>query len=168
MHRTGVLLTGASGSGKSTLALELVARGHALVADDVVELRRVGRSLIGRAAPLLKGYLAVRALGVLDIRAMYGGRAIRGSQKLDLIIHLSPRRHGRLDLLRARRGEKKLLGITVPSLSLPAGHNLPTLVEAACLDQCLRQSGISAELNLAERQRRMIDKTGMRVKSKSH
>ena len=161
VHGLGVLLTGPSGIGKSVLALELLARGHALVADDAVEIRRgaTGR-LTGQAPPLLRGFIEVRGLGILDVRRLYGKSAVRARQGLDLIIRLT-RGHGRPTAaarLAGRRSTQRLLNEKVPVLSLCAGlgDNLPVLVEAASLDQRLRLAGFAADQVFAQRQQKAI------------
>jgi HPr kinase/phosphorylase len=165
VHGVGLLVSGAAGAGKSTLALDLVARGHALVADDAVEIRRPAPGLLtGHCPPLLAGYLEARGLGVLDVRAMHGAASVRRHRRLDLIVQLRP---GRLraatarERLQGRRGTRRILGEKVPVLSLPArlGHNLAPLVEAACLDQRLRQEGADAAQALSRRQSRRIKRT---------
>lgn len=162
VHGTGVLLSGPAGAGKSELALELLSRGHALVADDAVELWRPARGIVlGRAPGLLQGYLEARGLGVLDVRRMHGHRALRAQQRLDLVVRLVPGRGRRLragERLSGRRGTRRLLGEPVPMLSLPAqtGHNLAALVEAAALDRRLRLDGIEPDAALARRQARAI------------
>ena len=84
----GVLITGGSGVGKSELALELLARGHRLIADDAAELRRRGSRLSGHCPPLLSGFLEARSLGILNVRRLFGRRALRSSCRLDLVIEL--------------------------------------------------------------------------------
>lgn len=160
VHDVGVLVTGPSGSGKSALALDLVARGHVLVADDAVDVRRPAPGLLtGHCPPLLLGYLETRGLGVLDVRAMHGAPAVRPHRRLDLVVRLVPGRGRALrprERLEGRRGRRRILGESVPVVSLPAGlgHNLAPLVEAACLDQRLRLEGADAPGALMRRQLR--------------
>lgn len=142
VHGLGVLLTGPAGIGKSELALELLARGHALVADDVVELRRSAGRLIGHSPPRLRGYLAVRELGVFEVCALYGVRALRRQQRLNLVVRLIRRRPLSAEaLLHGRHSRQRILGVELQTLSLSvnAGHNLAILVEAACLQQRVRK-----------------------------
>lgn len=171
VHGVGVLLQGPAASGKSTLALELLARGHALVADDAVELTRPAPGLVvGRCPGVLRGYLEARGLGVLDVRRMHGARAVRARRRVDLLVTLAPARGraGARARLSGRRSTRKLLGEPLPALALPAhsrggqtGHNLAALVEAACLDWRLRQDGIEADAALARRQARAIRRSAL-------
>jgi len=168
VHGVGVLLEGAAASGKSTLALELVTRGHRLVADDAVELARPAPGIVvGRCPDVLRGYVATRDLGVLDVARMHGARAVLPLRRLDLVVRLAPagRRAGARQLLAGRRGTRRLLGEALPAVTLAVpsrrprtGHNLAALVEAACLDWRLRQDGIEADAALARRQARAIKK----------
>ena len=166
VHGVGVLIEGAAASGKSTLALDLLSRGHALVADDAVELVRPAPGIVlGRCPPVLRGFLEARGLGIVDVRRMHGPRAVRDQARLDLIVKLA---QGRRPLraserLAGRRSTRRLLGEPVPVLTLAAparspaaGHNLAALVEAACLDRRLRLDGIEADAALARRQARAI------------
>ncbi|HUP93157.1 MAG TPA: hypothetical protein VM074_12995 [Solimonas sp.] len=160
----GVLITGASGVGKSELALELIARGHRLVADDAAELRRSGTRLSGHCPPLLRGFLEARSLGILNVRRLFGARAVRSSCRLDLVIELdAPAGAGDtgLERLSGRRGVREVLGIAVPEISIPIrlGHNLAVLVEAACRDLKLRRRGYHADEDLARRQLSAIRKS---------
>lgn len=163
IHGLGVLITGASGVGKSELALELLARGHKLVADDAAELRRTGRRLSGHCPALLAGFLEARSLGILNIRKLYGARAVRRRCAIDLVIELDPPRptESGLERLTGRRGTRTLLGVEVPEISIPIrlGHNLAVLVEAACRDLKLRRRGYHADEDLAQRQLRAIRKS---------
>ena len=161
----GVLLTGESGIGKSELALELLSRGHRLVADDAVELRRLpGPVLEGRSPSLLNGMLEVRGLGILDARSMYGTVAIRDTVGIDLALHLKrtsttdPEAY--LQRLQGQRGSRAWLDIDIPQITMPVtiGHNLATLVEAACRDFWLRLYGQRADLEFAERQQAAINR----------
>jgi HPr kinase/phosphorylase len=155
----GVLIEGAAGAGKSALALELLGRGHALVADDAVELRRPAPGVVvGHAPGVLRGYLETRGLGVLDVRRMHGRAALRPGARVSLVVRLGGRRRlSATQRLGGRRGVRRILGEPVPVLSLaPASHNLAALVEAACLDQRLRDDGIDAAGALGRRQARAL------------
>lgn len=158
----GVLITGPAGIGKSELALELLARDHRLVADDAVEVQHGADGLTGRAPPLLFGFLEVRGLGVLDVARMYGEQALLEARKLDFMLELRPVESAPVDY-RARlaglRRTERLLDYPLPCICLPVrvGHNLATLVEAACRDQWLRLDGYRADEAFAARQQQAID-----------
>lgn len=160
----GVLLTGPSGVGKSELALELLTRGHRLVADDATEFSLRGARIIGTCPPLLAGFLEARSLGILNVRRMFGTRSVIAHHPLDLVIHLEfretalQREAQPLERLEGRRSELEVLGRPVPQISLPIrlGHNLAVLVEAACRDLRLRQRGYRADEDLVARQLDMI------------
>ena len=138
----GVLLAGPSGAGKSECALELIARGHRLVADDAVELSRDGERVIGRAAPAIGPHLEIRGLGILCVTDLYGPGAFAESAAVDLICRLDP---GRADFDRTglERESEELLGVLVPRVVLPAspGTSLATIVDAATRDLRLRREG---------------------------
>ena len=145
----GVLITGASGVGKSELALELVSRGSGLIADDVVEFYRIGpETLEGRCPPLLRDFLEVRGLGVLNIRTIFGEAALRPRKNLKLIVHLE--RPGRdlvpLERLPLRPGTEDMMGISVVKVTIPvaAGRNLAVLTEAAVRNHVLQVRGIDS------------------------
>ncbi|WP_455386069.1 HPr(Ser) kinase/phosphatase [Acidihalobacter prosperus] len=158
----GVLLAGDSNVGKSELALELVTRGHRLVADDAPELARITpNTLQARCPPVLQDMLEVRGLGVLNIRAMYGDNAIKGKKNLQLIIDL---RHAEpvpteTTRLQGVLSERELLGVTVPVIVIHVApsRNLAVLVEAAVRKHQLRDSGYDAAEDLTERQLRLIE-----------
>jgi HPr kinase/phosphorylase len=120
---TGVLITGASNVGKSELALELITRGHRLVADDAPIFSRVGPNLLNGSCPdVLKDFMEVRGLGVLNIRAMYGENAIKQNKYLRLVIHLesmSNKEQQQLDRLYGARTVREILGVEVPEVMLP-------------------------------------------------
>jgi HPr kinase/phosphorylase len=162
VHGVGVMLEGAAGSGKSALALELIARGHALVADDAVDVARAApATLVGRSPAVIEGYLETRGLGVLDVRRMHGRRAVRSRARLDLIVRLQRGKVRALspqERLRGRREVREVLGEAVPVLTLPLRHNLAALVEAACLDRLLQLDGADAPAALERRQARAIKK----------
>ena len=158
----GVLLTGHAGVGKSELALELLGRGHQLIADDAVDLIALpSQMVIGRCPPLLQDFLEVRGLGILDAARMYGGKSVIPRQRVDLIIRLrraADAQPNYVERLEGLRGQREVLGICLPEISLPVtvGHNLATLVEAACRDHWLRVGGYRADAEFAERQQQAI------------
>lgn len=165
VHGLGLLVTGASGAGKSDLALELLSRGHQLVADDAIEVRRIGHGcLIGRSPTLLAGFIEARGLGILDARALYGKAMVANCARLDLALHLQDRDSITTIVttesrLRGTRCTRNLLGETLPMISLSPrlGHNLAIVAEAGCRDHWLRLSGYHADEQFIERQRSKID-----------
>lgn len=158
----GVLLTGTSGVGKSELALDLIARGHPLVADDAVDFRRIAEGvLVGTSSPLLAGFMEARGLGVLDIARCHGPQAVQARERLDLIIRLDdtprPQFSGE-ERLRGRRSLRPLLAMRIPEIFLARGlgHNLAPMVETACRDHWLRLTGYHAADAFEARQQLLI------------
>lgn len=166
----GVLLTGGPAIGKSELALELITRGHRLVADDAPEFALLGADdLNGSCPPLLQDFLEVRGLGILNIREMFGPAAIRRRKQLGLIIHLIRPDAVPLppaDRLSGNRELKSILDTTLAKITLPIapGHTLAVLVEAACRDQLLRLQGYASDVDFAHRQRAEIANTATGIK----
>ena len=153
----GLLITGGSGVGKSELALELISRGHRLIADDTPTLTRVAPDILeGACPPTLSDLLEVRGLGILNIRRMFGDSAIKRNKRVRLILHLvklediAPPAESRLQGLRDTR---IILGVGVPAITLPIapGRNLAVLVECAVRDHILRLGGYCAEQDLTAR-----------------
>jgi HPr kinase/phosphorylase len=159
----GVLITGASAIGKSELALELISRGHGLIADDVVELYRISPdTLEGRCPPMLKDFLEVRGIGVLNIRAIFGETAVRTRKTLRLLVHLEDHSHEKfsdLDRLQVNATFEEILGAAVRKVTIPvaAGRNLAVLVEAAVRNYVLQTRGVDSTLEFIERQRQLMD-----------
>ncbi|HUP96611.1 MAG TPA: HPr(Ser) kinase/phosphatase [Usitatibacter sp.] len=157
----GVLITGDSSIGKSELALELISRGHGLVADDVVELQQIGPETIqGRCPPLLRDFLEVRGLGVLNIRSIFGETAVRPRKVLRLIVHLDMPVGGYepKDRLATRSGTQEILGVEIPTVTLAVapGRNLAVLVEAAVRNHILITRGVDSTREFIERQEAAI------------
>ncbi len=158
----GVLIKGAAAIGKSELALELISRGHSLVADDIVDFFRVAPDrLEGRSPPLLQDFLEVRGLGVLNIRELYGDNAVKLVKQLDLIIHLEMAEKlasQLLDRLEIKSQQEEILGVKVPKLTIPvaAGRNLAVLVEVALSNHMLLLRGINATEQFIQRQNREL------------
>ena len=153
----GVLITGDSSIGKSELALELISRGHGLVADDVVELQQIGPETIqGRCPPMLRDFLEVRGLGVLNIRSIFGETAVRPRKVLRLMVHLDMPAGGHepRDRLATRSGTLDILGVEIPTVTLAVapGRNLAVLVEAAVRNHILLTRGIDSTREFIARQ----------------
>jgi HPr kinase/phosphorylase len=157
----GVLITGDSGVGKSELALELISRGHGLVADDIVDIARIAAATLEcRCPPLLKDFLEVRGLGVLNIRTIFGETAVRPKMNLRLIVHLERPGTAETERLPLHELSEEILGVTVRKVVIPvvAGRNIAVLLEAAVRNHILQLRGIDSTAEFAERQRAEMKK----------
>jgi HPr kinase/phosphorylase len=159
----GVLLTGESGLGKSELGLELVSRGHGLVADDAVDLFRVSQTAIeGRCPELLMNLLEVRGIGLLDIKAIFGETAVRRKMKLKLIVHLVRKEVMEREFERLPHEPlyEDVLGMPVRKvvIAVDAGRNLAVLVEAAVRNTILQLRGIDTYQEFIERHQRALER----------
>lgn len=151
----GVLITGESGLGKSELALELISRGHGLVADDAVELSRTAPNMVeGHCPPLLQNLLEVRGLGLLDIRTIFGETSVRRKMKLKLLVHLIRSTPDAFERLPVQDQTEDVLGVPIRRvmLQVAAGRNLAVLVEAAVRNTILTLRGIDTMGEFIERQ----------------
>ncbi len=162
----GVLITGASAIGKSELALELISRGNGLVADDIVELYRISPdTLEGRCPGVLRDFLEVRGIGILNIRTIFGETAVRPRKLLKLMVHLedhSNEAFTELDRLQVNATFQEILGVPVRKVTIPvaAGRNLAVLVEAAVRNFVLNQRGIDSTKEFIERQQKLMEDGG--------
>lgn len=150
----GVLIAGESGIGKSECALDLVDRGHRLVADDVVEIKRLGEWIYGSAPDLTRYHMELRGLGILNVKDLYGVSALRLSKRIELVVNLERWKAGRsYDRLGLSGESVTLLGVRVPRVRMPVapGRNLALLVEVASRNQLLKERGFDAARRLAER-----------------
>jgi len=161
---TGVLLTGNAATGKSELALELIARGHRLIADDAPVFSRIAPDIIsGSCPPLLQDFLEVRGLGVINIRTMFGDSAIKQEKYLRLVIHLQPMNEAQLkkvDRLRGSYSRIDVLGIPISEVALPVapGREMSILVEVAVRQSILLKKGYDATEEFIGRQQQAIDR----------
>ena len=159
----GVLITGESGVGKSELGLELISRGHGLVADDVVKISRIAaNALEGRCPRMLKDFIEVRGLGLLNIRTIFGETAVRRKMKLRLIAHLERPQPGVRDpaeRLPLAELSEEILGVPVRKVIVPvaAGRNLAVLIEAAVRNEVLKLRGIDSTAEFLARQKLQMD-----------
>lgn len=150
----GVLITGDSGIGKSECALDLIDRGHRLVADDVVEIKKMGDTLYGSSPDLTRYHMELRGLGVINIKDLYGVSAIRLSKRLELVVNLERWESGReYDRLGLSAESVDILGLPVPLVRMPVapGRNVALLVEVASRNQLLKERGYDAARTLAAR-----------------
>ena len=154
----GVLIKGDSGVGKSELALELISRGSGLIADDVVELYRIGPETVeGRCPELLRNFLEVRGLGVLNIRSIFGEAALRPRKNLKLVVQLermSPSAARAEERLPLNASHEQMLGVEIRKVTLPvaAGRNLAVLTEAAVRNYVLQLRGVDSTGEFIARQ----------------
>jgi len=159
----GVLLLGPSGVGKSECALELVQRGHRLVADDVVELERTGRGeIVGRAPESIRHYMEIRGLGILSISDLFGPDSVSDAARVDLICRLDPggdtQEYERVGL---ERPTESLEGVAISCIILPSRlvGSMATVVEVAARDHELRARGINAPAGLDARVREVMGRS---------
>lgn len=162
----GVLIIGESGVGKSECALDLITRGHSLVADDLVEVRCLsGAVLVGRALRdsggfILSHHMEIRGLGIIDVQRMFGGKAVHLQRQLDLVISLEPwdekKQYDRTGL---EERYYEILGVSVPMLAMPVkpGRNVAMLIEVAAIRENLKRMGYSAAQDLDRRIRATLD-----------
>lgn len=146
VYGIGILLTGHSGVGKSECALELVERGHRLVADDIVEIRCVnGNSVVGQGAnSLISHHMEIRGLGIINVSQLYGVGSIRERKEIQLVIKLEEWTSNKVyDRVGMNQATEDFLGVKVPSIEIPvkSGRNLPIIIEAAAMNERLKYMG---------------------------
>ncbi|MBI2564099.1 MAG: HPr(Ser) kinase/phosphatase [candidate division NC10 bacterium] len=153
VYGIGVLLLGESGTGKSECALDLVTRGHRLVADDVVEVARESdRIVIGRGPSRIGHHMEIRGLGIINIRDLFGVAAIRYRKRIELVVLLEAwRPEDEYDRLGVEEQTYPILGVAIPMLRIPvsAGRNVAILVEVAARNHLLKLMGVHAARNFA-------------------
>jgi len=154
IYGEGVMITGDSGIGKSEVAMELIMRGHRLVADDAVELRHISNQLIGTAPEVIRHYLELRGVGVIDVRQLFGMRAIKVETPLDLVIHFERWDDSKFyDRLGIEDHFTELLGVQVPIVTIPVapGRSLAGIAEVAAMNNRHRKFGYNAARDLARK-----------------
>ncbi len=165
VHAIGVLITGPSGVGKSELALELITRGHRLVADDAPQFSHLAPDIINGTCPgELQDFLEVRGLGIINVRELFGDSAIKINKYLKLIIRLEPlskKSIKQIDRLQGSYTTQNILDLEIPEITLPVapGRNLAVLLECAARNHMLRISGYNASEAFTGRQQIMISKS---------
>ena len=161
IYGEGVLLTGDSGIGKSETALELIKRGHRLIADDAVEIRKVGRSrLVGSAPEMIRYYMELRGIGVINVRRIYGIGSVKPESDIDLVVHLEPWIDGKAyDRLGLTDETETILGLELPRVTIPVrpGRNLAVILELAAMNNRQKKLGYNAAAALAAEHDAAID-----------
>ncbi len=158
----GVLIIGRSGIGKSENALDLVMRGHRLVTDDIIEVKKIGAlDLMGEAPEMIRNLLEIRGIGIVDIRQLFGVSAVRHRKKIELVVELldwdSSMEYERVGL---REDKYRLLGIDLPLMRIPIspGRNASAIIELACRNHVLKKEGIDTARELEEKILRSTEK----------
>ena len=155
IYGEGVLLLGDSGVGKSETAIELVKRGHRLIADDAVEIKRVSdKTLVGTAPEVIRHFIELRGIGIVDVRRIFGVGAIKMTEKVELVINLEPWEEGKqYDRLGLDGQTTSILDISVPSMTIPVkpGRNLAVIIEVAAMNERQKKMGFNAAKELQER-----------------
>jgi HPr kinase/phosphorylase len=155
VYGEGILLLGDSGVGKSETAIELVKRGHRMIADDAVEIKKVSsKTLVGSAPEIIRHFVELRGIGVVDVMRLFGMGSVKTTEKIDLIVNLEPWQSGKVyDRLGEETQYMNLMGINIPSLTIPVkpGRNLAIIIEVAAMNNRNKKLGYSATQELAER-----------------
>jgi len=155
VYGEGVLIMGESGVGKSETAIELVKRGHRLVADDAVEIKRVSsKTLVGSSPDIIRHFVELRGIGIIDVKEIFGIGAVKDTENINLVIHLEPWVDGKqYDRLGMMEEYTNIMGINVPSLTIPVkpGRNLAIIIEVASMNNRQKRMGYNAAAELNKR-----------------
>ena len=155
VYGEGVLIQGESGVGKSEVAIELIKRGHRIIADDAVDIIKNNEGKLVASSPeLIRHYMELRGIGVIDVRRLFGMGAIKDSQEIDLVINLEPWKEGKVyDRLGMDSNYVEILDTPLPSLTIPVkpGRNLASILEVAAMNNRNRKMGHNAALELSQR-----------------
>lgn len=161
VYGEGMLLLGDSGVGKSETAIELVKRGHRLIADDVVDIKRVSaKTLVGTAPEIIRHYVELRGIGIIDVRRIFGMGAVKQSERIDLVIKLEQWQDGKMyDRLGLDDQTENILGLEIPAITIPVkpGRNLAIILEIAAMNNRQKKMGYNAAEALTAEHDRAID-----------
>ena len=145
VYGEGIFITGDSGVGKSETAIELIKRGHRFIADDAVELRKVSaKSIVGTAPEILKYYIELRGIGIVDVRRLFGMGSVKATEKIDMVINLEPWVQGKMyDRLGLETDFTDIMGIKIPMTTIPVkpGRNLAVVLEIAAMNNRQKKMG---------------------------
>ena len=153
IYGEGVLLLGDSGIGKSETAIELIKRGHRLVADDAVEIRQVSNQLIGTAPEIIRHYVELRGIGIVNVAKLFGMGAVKIDNTIDLVVNIVPWNTQKVyERLGLEKEFKDLLGVKVPEITIPItpGRNLAVILEVAAMNNRQRRMGYNPAKEFTE------------------
>ena len=154
VYGEGILLTGESGIGKSEAAMELIKRGHRLIADDAVEIKRIsGNTLVGTAPELIRNYIELRGIGIVNVAKLFGMGAVRQDKKIDMVVNIVPwNTHEVYDRLGLEDQHMDILGVKVPMYTIPItpGRNLAVIMEVAAINNRQRKMGYNSAIEFTE------------------
>jgi len=163
VYGEGLLLTGDSGMGKSEAAVELLKRGHRLIADDAVEIRKIsGHTLMGTAPELIRNYVEMRGIGVINVAKLFGMGAVKSENEVNLVVNIVPwDAHAVYDRLGLEEQHMELLGVKIPMITIPItpGRNLAVILEVAAMNNRQKKMGYNAAVEFTERMNRHFDET---------
>ncbi len=155
VYGEGILILGDSGIGKSEIAIELVKRGHRLVADDAVEIKRVSdKTVVGQAPELIRHYIELRGIGIVDVRRLFGMGSIKMSEKIDLVVNLEPWQQGKFyERVGLETDYTDIMGIKVPALTIPVnpGRNMAVVLEIAAMNNRQKKMGYDTAVEFNKR-----------------
>ncbi len=161
VYGEGVLLIGDSGIGKSEAAVELLKRGHRLIADDAVEIRKISESsLVGTAPPLIRNYIELRGIGIINVAKLYGMGAVKAENEINLVVNIVPWNNQQVyDRLGLEDQHMEILGVNIPMNTIPItpGRNLAVILEVAAMNNRQRTMGYNAALEFTEQISRHFD-----------
>lgn len=155
VYGEGVLILGDSGIGKSETAIELVKRGHRLIADDAVEIKRVSnKTLVGTAPELIRHYIELRGIGIVDVRRIFGMGSVKETEKIDLVINFEAWKQGKMyERLGLDTEYAEILGLKIPSITIPVkpGRNLAVVIEIAAMNNRQKKMGYNTALEFSKK-----------------
>ena len=154
VYGEGLLLVGDSGSGKSEAAIELLKRGHRMIADDAVEIKKIGsNSLVGMAPELIRNYVELRGIGIINVAKLFGMGAVKTENEINLVVNIVPWKNGEVyDRLGLEEQYMEILGVQIPMKTIPItpGRNLAVILEVAAMNNRQRKLGYNAALEFTE------------------
>ena len=163
VYGIGILMLGDSGIGKSETAIELIKRGHRLIADDAVEIRRVSsKTLVARAPDLIRHYIELRGIGIVDIRRLFGIGSVKETEKIELVVKLEPWVEGKIyDRMGLKNEMTEIMGIEIPSVVVPVrpGRNLAVIIEIAAMNQRQKSMGYNTAEEFNKRLMQMAEES---------